>query len=599
MIRKWSGIKKGSERQERFSMILLRYFLLLFLCLVLPVVGVSSWYGRQIRNNVQTELIRQNEASLQQVYNTVNAILRSVKNATYSISVNENVQHIAAINAMGSDSSSNLRSTMNMLSIVQAANDYIDSAYIYLDSTEEIVTRTGAMSNLKLFNDIEILQVYNEDLPFRATTIPRIRENHYPYLLTFLHPIRLDSSRANVGMVVLNVDAEKLGDYIDRGKYRNTEDVPMLLIFDEDMQTMVYSDEYRLLRGENDMQELQTLVLAQEDTFTTTGNLWGKGYVISGMVSSDDNLRYLFLSTTRAFDDQNRAVDQRLLLSVAAICLICLMLASLLAVWVYRPIRKTVRLLSDMSMLTEWDKKEHMDEIEAIQRSIVQAKKQRDDMDEEIQERMVSLHNAQICALQTQINPHFLFNTLESIGNASALLMGGENQVTDMIYTLSKMMRLSLSNENYLVPLSEELEHIRQYVTLIDFRFCGRVTLHIEIPEEMTNTRIVKLTLQPLIENAIQHGLAHVRSGGEIWIRGEKIGEVYYLHVSDSGKGVDEAELEMLTKQLKDSAITGSGHIGIRNVDQRMKLFFGEEYGLTLSIAPEGGLCVTLHYKTI
>lgn len=373
----------------------------------------------------------------------------------------------------------------------------------------------------------------------------------------------------------------------------------MLLIFDEDMQMMVYSDEYRLLRGENDMQELQTLVLAQEDTFTTTGDLWGKGYVISGMVSSDDNLRYLFLSTTQAFDDQNRDADQRLLLSVAVICLICLMLASLLAAWVYRPIRKTVKLLSDMSMLTEWDRKEHMDEIEAIQRSIVQAKKQRDDMDEEIQERMVSLHNAQICALQTQINPHFLFNTLESIGNASALLMGGENQVTDMIYTLSKMMRLSLSNENYLVPLSEELEHVRQYVALIDFRFRGRVTLHLEIPDEMTSTRIVKLTLQPLIENAIQHGLAHVRSGGEIWIRGEKIDEAYYLYVSDNGKGVDDAELERLTKQLKDSAITGNGHIGIRNVDQRMKLVFGEEYGLALSKAPEGGLRVTLHYKTI
>ena len=177
--------------------------------------------------------------------------------------------------------------------------------------------------------------------------------------------------------------------------------------------------------------------------------------------------------------------------------------------------------------------------------------------------------------------------------------MGGENQVTDMIYTLSKMMRLSLSNENYLVPLSEELEHVRQYVALIDFRFRGRVTLHLEIPDEMTSTRIVKLTLQPLIENAIQHGLAHVRSGGEIWIRGEKIDEAYYLYVSDNGKGVDDAELERLTKQLKDSAITGNGHIGIRNVDQRMKLVFGEEYGLALSKAPEGGLRVTLHYKTI
>lgn len=580
-------------------MILLRYFLLLFLCLVFPVVGVSTWYGRQIRNNVQTELIRQNETSLQQVYNTVDAVLRSVKNTAYSISVNENVHYVAAINAMGSDSTSSLRSVMSMLSITQSSAEYIDSAYIYLDAAKEIITKTGATTNPQLFEDTEILQTYQKDLSLRTLTIPRIHENRYPYLLTFLHPIRLNLSRTNVGMVVLNVDVEKLGDYIDRGRYRNIEDAPMLLIFDEDMQTMVYSDEYRLLRGENDMQELRTMVLAQNDTFTTTGELWGKGYVISGMVSSDDNLRYLYLSTTQAFDDQNRAADQRLLLSVAVICLICLMLASLLAAWVYRPIRKTVRLLSDMSMLTEWDRKEHMDEIEAIQRSIVQAKKQRDDMDEEIQERMVSLHNAQICALQTQINPHFLFNTLESIGNASALLMGGENQVTDMIYTLSKMMRLSLSNENYLVPLSEELEHVRQYVALIDFRFRGRVTLHLEIPDEMTSTRIVKLTLQPLIENAIQHGLAHVRSGGEIWIRGEKIDEAYYLYVSDNGKGVDDAELELLTKQLKDSAITGNGHIGIRNVDQRMKLVFGEEYGLALSKAPEGGLRVTLHYKTI
>lgn len=599
MTGKRNSVKKKRDRQERFSLILLRYFLLLFLCLVFPVVGVSSWYGRQIRNNVRTELIRQNETSLQQVYNTVDAVLRSVKNTAYSISVNENVQYVATINAMGSDSASSLRSVMNMLSITQSSAEYIDSAYIYLDATAEIITKTGATTNPQLFEDAEILRTYQKDLPLRTLTIPRIQENRYPYLLTFLHSIRLNLSRTNVGMVVLNVDAEKLGDYIDRGRYRNTEDAPMLLIFDKDMQTMVYSDEYRLLRGENDMQELQTLVLAQGDTFTTTGDLWGKGYVISGMISSDDNLRYLYLSTTQAFDNQNRAADQRLLLSVAVICLICLMLASLLAAWVYRPIRKTVRLLSDMSMLTEWDRKEHMDEIEAIQRSIVQAKKQRDDMDEEIQERMVSLHNAQICALQTQINPHFLFNTLESIGNASALLMGGENQVTDMIYTLSKMMRLSLSNENYLVPLSEELEHVRQYVALIDFRFRGRVTLHLEIPDEMTSTRIVKLTLQPLIENAIQHGLAHVRSGGEIWIRGEKIDEAYYLYVSDNGKGVDDAELELLTKQLKDSAITGNGHIGIRNVDQRMKLVFGEEYGLALSKAPEGGLRVTLHYKTI
>ncbi len=132
-------------------MILLRYFLLLFLCLVFPVVGVSSWYGRQIRDNVRTELIRQNETSLQQVYNTVDAVLRSVKNTAYSISVNENVQYVATINAMGSDSASSLRSVMNMLSITQSSAEYIDSAYIYLDATAEIITKTGATTNPQLF----------------------------------------------------------------------------------------------------------------------------------------------------------------------------------------------------------------------------------------------------------------------------------------------------------------------------------------------------------------------------------------------------------------------------------------------------------------
>lgn len=218
-------------------MILLRYFLLLFLCLVFPVVGVSSCYGRQIRENVQTELIRQNETSLQQVYNTVDAVLRSVKNTTYSISVNENVQYVATINAMGSDSASGLRSIMNMLSITQSSAEYIDSAYIYLEATKEIITKTGAMTNPRLFDDADILQIYQKDLPLRTVTIPRIQENRYPYLLTFVHPIRLNLSRTNVGMVVLNVDAEKLGDYIDRGRYRNTEDAPMLLIFDKDIRS--------------------------------------------------------------------------------------------------------------------------------------------------------------------------------------------------------------------------------------------------------------------------------------------------------------------------------------------------------------------------
>ena len=240
-----------------------------------------------------------------------------------------------------------------------------------------------------------------------------------------------------------------------------------------------------------------------------------------------------------------------------------------------------------------------MDEIEAIQRSILSAKQEQDNLNEQIQERIISLHNAQICALQTQINPHFLNNTLEAIGNAAALLMKGENKVTEMIYSLGMLMRISLSGENYLVPLEEELKHVELYVKLVDFRFRGRIAMHIEIPEELKQEKIVKLTLQPLIENAIEHGLAKRRNDGRIWIKGERQEDKIYIHVIDNGDGISEEELAKLQEQLDKSPINGSRHIGLRNVNQRLKLVFGEEYGLRLSSARGGGLCVTVCYRSV
>ena len=109
----------------------------------------------------------------------------------------------------------------------------------------------------------------------------------------------------------------------------------------------------------------------------------------------------------------------------------------------------------------------------------------------------------------------------------------------------------------------------------------------------------MKLTLQPLIENAIQHGLTHKRSGGEIWLRGECRDGDNFLYVTDNGEGVAPEELEKLTERLKESSVSGGSHIGLRNVDQRLKLIFGEEYGLSLSRSGEGGLCVTVRFRSL
>ena len=583
-------------KDYRFSSILLKYFLLLFICLVLPVTVLNSWYGKQQRKRLYEEFVKRNEMSLEQAYSNVYSVILSTKNLAYSLSVNNNVKYLAYRPSVSGDITNNRESVKDMLSVIKNANAYVDSISIYFYNSGEVVSNLG-VSGYEVFQDKEALALFSKDMPARNILLPRIKKNKYPYLLTVLYPVRVGGS-GSMGLIAVNLDVEKLGNYIGSGSYRSADAAPKLLIFDESMETLVYSDEYRLLQEPEEIEKLKSFP-KNEEILSEVYTLWGGSWAVSGLESREDGLRYLYLSSMQEFEKQNKEADTRIRQVAVLTGMLCLLLAFLLAVWVYRPVKRTLHVLSEVSMLTEWDRKEHVDEIEAIQRSILSAKKENDDLNAQIQERIISLHNAQICALQTQINPHFLFNTLEAIANAAALLMNGDNQITEMIYTLGKLMRISLSNENYLVPLKEELEHVKLYVKLVEFRYHGRVCLHQEIPEELQEERIIKLTLQPLIENAIQHGLAGKRSGGNIWLKGEKKGKDNYIYVVDNGTGVTEEMLEKLREQLKDSAITGSRHIGMRNVDQRLKLVFGEGYGLTVGASKEGGMCVTVRFQTL
>lgn len=581
-------------KDYRFSSILVKYFLLLFICLEVPVMGLSLWYADQMQDNLEQEVLKRNEASLEQAYENVNSVISSMKDVSYSISKYEGIQYLNTRSSVQDDTTGNLEIVKNCLSLIRTSNDYVDSICVYFSKSEECITDSG-IYEMDLYQDNEWLEMYDQRMSDRTMMQARKKNGKYPYLLTILTPINAGKNE-HIGAVVVNIDVEELGEYIGSGKYRNKDYSPMLLIFSQQMEQLVYSDEYRLLRED-------TITLESIDNFTEKFSgiyeLWGEQYLISGIFSEQDGLHYIYLSTMRQFESQIMAITRLLLCVTAVIGGVCLILASLLAVWVYKPIRNTIRVLKDVALLTEWDKKEHVDEMEAIQRSILSAKQEQDNLNEQIQERIISLHNAQICALQTQINPHFLNNTLEAIGNAAALLMKGENKVTEMIYSLGMLMRISLSGENYLVPLEEELKHVELYVKLVDFRFRGRIKMHIEIPEELKREKIVKLTLQPLIENAIEHGLAKKRNNGKIWIKGERQEDKIYIHVIDNGDGISEEALIELQKQLEESSINGSRHIGLRNVDQRLKLVFGEECGLRLSNIQEEGLCVTVCCKSV
>ncbi len=192
---------------------------------------------------------------------------------------------------------------------------------------------------------------------------------------------------------------------------------------------------------------------------------------------------------------------------------------------------------------------------------------------------------AELDALQSQINPHFLYNTLDSI-RGQALAEGVED-IADMTEALSTFFRYSISNRSHVVTLEEELENVRNYFMIQQFRFNNRFHLQTQpfSRELLESCRLPKLTLQPILENAILHGMEGKMGAGTISIRAEAAKSRTVLVISDDGAGMSEGTLLRLQSRLRGEEpvelrrAKGSG-IALPNVSRRIKLLFGEAYGL-------------------
>jgi two-component system sensor histidine kinase YesM len=215
-------------------------------------------------------------------------------------------------------------------------------------------------------------------------------------------------------------------------------------------------------------------------------------------------------------------------------------------------------------------------------------------------EREILMKQANIQALQSQINPHFLYNALECIRGQA--LIDGSEAAAEIAQALSRFFRYSISSKSDMVSLKEELENIKSYFTIQQSRFKNRFSYSIfmdDAGETVKESFLPKLTLQPIVENAIQHGFADIVSGGVLEIRIRRIDRHISIVISDNGKGIDAEELENIRETIVAcNGINGAAHsrVGILNVDRRIKLHFGDEYGLSINSCPGTGTDVELFF---
>ncbi len=215
----------------------------------------------------------------------------------------------------------------------------------------------------------------------------------------------------------------------------------------------------------------------------------------------------------------------------------------------------------------------------------------------QIQEVQSQKRQEQLNALQSQINPHFLYNTLDTIRGLA--LEHGVYDVADIVATLSSMFKYSMDYANCMVAVSDELEHLNSYLKIQSLRFPNKFTYEKQIDCDYNILRQVqmpKLMLQPIVENAFSHGLKKVTSGGKIELQLTASNFDFQICIRDNGVGMDDTQVLELNRRFLTAETSGLGGSGIAlyNINSRIKLYCGEKYGLHIASTPGYGTEVTL-----
>lgn len=590
-------IMKGCLKDYRFNSLLIKYLLIGLLFILIPSFIVESFYSLKISNNAIEEILNSNERELERSSALIDTLLLSVRNTVYNLAdpLQTDLYYLSTKDSETLQQySERLQSANHLLGVTHKNLAFLDSVYVYFEKSNLLLDgdHIGYFVEEKdsLWHD-----TYREMIEKKYVIKARNKYDKYPRLISFLYLLK-DGKTAKTGAVILNVDVEKLGDFMGTGSYRKKDGQSSLIILDCETGILMYSDEYRHYQKEHDeINELKE-VLGDKNEFSDIYTISGKQYVISGKLSNDGSMRYWYMTSMDSYGEKQAQVQGFLIKTFILSSLLCVLLSVLMAFSVYKPIAKLHDMIEKMSLTSLNHKYKSNDEIEDMKRIISMMKNKNVYLQSELDQRMLSLHNAQIQALQSQIDPHFIYNTLEIIGDTVVMIVDGENEATNMICTLAELLRISLEQDCYIVSLKKELEHAKLYTQMVNFKQMGNIRFEWDIPEEMLDKPSIKIALQPIIENAVTHGLRPLRYKGEIRITGEMQESKIIIHIQDNGVGISEKDAEEINNRLSHMDYQQVQHIGLQNVNQRIKLIFGDDCGVKIMPGKKGGTDVQIEY---
>ena len=383
-----------------------------------------------------------------------------------------------------------------------------------------------------------------------------------------------------IGLMCSKINFEKFGQIIKE----SFVSWPDKIFVVSDIGLILYSDDSSLVN---------TLMFERDDLYTafrSAKNVEGNSilyddYVIAVAKSAKSQLMIMSYLKLDSLRENYKFIDRLILIGALVIFPLSILLALYFAYRHYSSVAYVMQILDKPEMLNQ--SSGLLSEFFYIANSISDISQKNQNISSELSEKMYLLKTAQIAALQAQINPHFLFNTLQLINLSILKETRKDTLATSLISQLSSLVRIAYDTENYIVSVEEEIETTRTYLNIQQARYLSQLNVSINVSPDCNSVKTIKLLLQPLVENSIVHGLKGQQPPWFISIYCYRDGEYLVYEICDNGSGIDDQTMQNLTNILSQDKIDRHEKVGISNVNQRLKLVFGRKCSIKITSIKE------------
>lgn len=570
----------GLFKSIRTSMIFWFSLLIVTTLLIFSVISINYTEETIMNNSIDytTRLIKQ-------VSRDINSYITYMENISSLVVKGGDVQRYMFTETGAEDKNELYERIVTQFNTVVEVREDISNIAVVTPEREYIINDgSDSLNENVMLTDVAwyMQALEGEGSILTPSHVQHVIKNNYKWVVTLGQGIKNPKTNQNEAVFFIDLNYRLLKDLCEK----NTLAANDYVFIVDQTGKIIYHPKQQLLYSGLRKEKIEEVLNCDSSYFVTEDGDQSMLYTIS--VEEKTGWRVVGVVSLSELMNNKQETQRLYMLTAVLLLFMAVLIAILLAGAVTKPIKE---LKDSMKEVEKGNFKEANVPVR-FDNEIGELSKSFNGMTTRIQQLMVQnlyeqkeKRKSELKALRSQINPHFLYNTLDSI---IWMAEGGKNEeVVLMTSALARLLRQSISNDNERIPLEREVEYAKSYLTIQQMRYKDKLEYEIDVAPDIKKVAIINLILQPLVENAIYHGIKYKGAKGMVKIVGYREDEKIILKVIDNGVGMDEETLTNIFDKSK--AKEGSNGVGVYNVQTRIRLYYGEPYGLQFeSVAGEG-----------